>query len=83
MSGVAMSAALEQFLDEQRERIDEELHRIAVALGNGGAVAQAMHYALAGDGKRLRPALCVANITLHPTLSCRCSVTAHAIATPS
>ncbi len=55
-----MSAALEQFLDEQRERINAELHGIAEVQGDGGAVSQAMHYALIGDGKRLRPALCVA-----------------------
>ena len=47
------------FLTEQRERTNAALADLAAQLPDN-AVGNAMRYALAGDGKRLRPALCVA-----------------------
>ncbi|HEY0674251.1 MAG TPA: farnesyl diphosphate synthase [Longimicrobiales bacterium] len=54
------SAGLDLFLAGQRNRTAAILHAIAAELDVGAGVAAAMAYALRGDGKRLRPALCVA-----------------------
>ncbi len=54
-----MSSALASFLAEQREHTNTVLAEIAIALPDH-TVGRAMQYALQGDGKRLRPALCVA-----------------------
>lgn len=53
------SPSLTAFLEEQREHTNALLNEIAQALADH-PVGQAMRYALQGDGKRLRPALCVA-----------------------
>ena len=54
-----MSSGLEMFLEEQRQRSNAVLADVAASLPVN-AVGTAMRYALDGDGKRLRPALCVA-----------------------
>lgn len=54
-----MSSVLEMFLEEQRQRTNAVLADVAASLP-ANAVGNAMRYALDGDGKRLRPALCVA-----------------------
>ena len=50
---------IEGFLAQQREKTNALLADVASQLP-ATAVGNAMRYALAGDGKRLRPALCVA-----------------------
>lgn len=50
---------LAEFLTQQAARTDVMLSEIAAALPSN-TVGNAMRYALAGGGKRLRPALCVA-----------------------
>ena len=56
---VMLSRTLAGFLDEQRDRTNVLLHDVSEQLPDH-AVGRAMRYALQGDGKRLRPALCVA-----------------------
>jgi geranylgeranyl pyrophosphate synthase len=53
--------ALLTFFDEVRELIDRELaRRLALPTDDPGRLAQAMHYAATGPGKRLRPAVVIA-----------------------
>ncbi|HEY0305818.1 MAG TPA: polyprenyl synthetase family protein, partial [Longimicrobiales bacterium] len=59
MSEALVSSGLEMFLEEQRQRSNAVLADVAASLPVN-AVGTAMRYALDGDGKRLRPALCVA-----------------------
>lgn len=59
MKSVALSHALDDFLEYQRVSTNALLQRIGAEL-TGSTVGRAMLYALQGDGKRLRPALCVA-----------------------
>jgi geranylgeranyl diphosphate synthase, type II len=56
---VLVSSTLGTFLAQQREQTNAVLAEIASRLPDNH-VGRAMHYALQGDGKRLRPALCVA-----------------------
>jgi len=55
-------AALAAFLEEARVLVDGELDRRLRVTGNDdpGRLAEAMHYAATGPGKRLRPALVIA-----------------------
>lgn len=54
-------AALAAYLEEARVIVDAELHRrLAVTGDDPGRLAEAMHYAATGPGKRLRPALVLA-----------------------
>ena len=54
-------AALAAFLDEARMAVDVELdRRLRVTGDDPGRLAEAMHYAAIGPGKRLRPALVLA-----------------------
>jgi geranylgeranyl diphosphate synthase, type II len=50
---------IEVFLAQQRENTNAVLAKVASQLPDN-RIARAMRYALEGDGKRLRPALCVA-----------------------
>ena len=50
---------LDAFLDQQREHTNAVLAELGAAMP-AGKVGEAARYALQGDGKRLRPALCVA-----------------------
>ena len=59
MKSVALSHALDDFLEYQRVSTNALLQRIGAEL-TGSTVGRAMQYALQGDGKRLRPAFCVA-----------------------
>ena len=59
MTDTVVSGELAVFLADQREKTNAVLQEIAASLPKN-KVAQAMQYALNGDGKRLRPALCVA-----------------------
>src|SRR5688500_2267209 len=59
MTDTVVSGELAMFLAEQREKTNAVLQEIAASLPKN-KVAQAMQYSLNGDGKRLRPALCVA-----------------------
>jgi geranylgeranyl diphosphate synthase type II len=59
MNTAPLSYTLAAFLDAQREHTNAVLNAIARELPEN-PVAQAMRYALQGDGKRLRPGLCVA-----------------------
>jgi geranylgeranyl pyrophosphate synthase len=53
--------ALAAFLDEARVLVERDLEkRLAVRGGDPGRLAEAMHYAATGPGKRLRPALVIA-----------------------
>jgi geranylgeranyl pyrophosphate synthase len=56
---VARGDTLDAFLEQQRVAINARLQEIGGALPRN-TVGRAMQYALQGDGKRLRPALCVA-----------------------
>lgn len=60
MNDAMVSAGLTEFLEQERVAADAKLAEIATGIQAGGVVAQAMRYALAGGGKRMRPALCVA-----------------------
>lgn len=51
--------SLAGYLEAERRAVDEVLADIVVGLG-GGALAEAIRYALEAGGKRLRPILCVA-----------------------
>lgn len=52
---------LQAFLDEVRTAVDRELdRRLAVPADDPGRLAEAMHYAATGAGKRLRPAMLIA-----------------------
>ncbi len=54
---------LESFLDRERARVDQALDDAVAGMGRGGAaqaVTDAVRYAVAAGGKRLRPILCVA-----------------------
>ncbi len=54
-------AALAAFLEEARVAVDAELERrLRVSGDDPGRLAEAMHYAATGPGKRLRPALVLA-----------------------
>lgn len=54
-------AELASYLDEVRRLIDRELdRRLAPPAEDPGRLAEAMHYAATGPGKRLRPALLLA-----------------------
>jgi geranylgeranyl pyrophosphate synthase len=54
-------AALASFLEEARALVDAELDRRLRVVGDDpGRLAEAMHYAATGPGKRLRPALVIA-----------------------
>jgi geranylgeranyl pyrophosphate synthase len=54
-------AALAAFLEEARVSVDAELERrLRVPSDDPGRLAEAMHYAATGPGKRLRPALVLA-----------------------
>jgi geranylgeranyl pyrophosphate synthase len=54
-------AALASFLEEARVAVDAELERrLRVPGDDPGRLAEAMHYAATGPGKRLRPALVLA-----------------------
>src|SRR6185436_13409885 len=54
-------ADLHGFLDEVRRRVDAELdRRLAPPADDPGRLAEAMHYAATGPGKRLRPAVLIA-----------------------
>src|SRR6478672_1027486 len=54
-------AALAAFLDEARVLVDADLdRRLRVTGDDPGRLAEAMHYAATGPGKRLRPALVLA-----------------------
>src|SRR5512139_117898 len=54
-------AQLATFLEEARIAVDAELdRRLRVAGDDPGRLAEAMHYAATGPGKRLRPALVIA-----------------------
>jgi geranylgeranyl pyrophosphate synthase len=59
MMGPLVSAGLDAFLEQQRQQTNVLLQEIADA-APAHAVGQALRYALLSDGKRLRPALCVA-----------------------
>jgi farnesyl diphosphate synthase/geranylgeranyl diphosphate synthase type II len=59
MTDALASQALTGFLARQREQTNRLLHEVAASLP-ANQVGDAMRYALNGDGKRLRPALCVA-----------------------
>jgi geranylgeranyl diphosphate synthase type II len=59
MTDTIASNALTGFLARQREQTNRVLQEVATSLPASN-VGQAMRYALNGDGKRLRPALCVA-----------------------
>lgn len=59
MNTAQLSDTLAAFLDQQRERTNAVLETIARELPDN-TIGRAMRYALQGDGKRLRPALCVA-----------------------
>lgn len=59
MTDAIASQALTGFLARQREQTNRVLHEVATSLPDNH-VGHAMRYALNGDGKRLRPALCVA-----------------------
>jgi geranylgeranyl pyrophosphate synthase len=53
--------ALAKFLDDARIAVDAELaRRLAIPADDPGRLAEAMHYAATGPGKRLRPALLLA-----------------------
>jgi geranylgeranyl pyrophosphate synthase len=58
MTDAVASDELTGFLAEQREQTNRVLQEVAASLPSN-QVGQAMRYALSGDGKRLRPALCV------------------------
>jgi geranylgeranyl pyrophosphate synthase len=52
---------LAKFLDDARLAVDAELERrLAIPTDDPGRLAEAMHYAATGPGKRLRPALLLA-----------------------
>jgi geranylgeranyl pyrophosphate synthase len=52
---------LQTFLEEARVAVDRELdRRLAVPADDPGRLAEAMHYAATGPGKRLRPAMLIA-----------------------
>ena len=53
---------LDAFLDHERDRVNARLHALASTLAEGAppALRDAIAYALATPGKRLRPILCVA-----------------------
>lgn len=52
---------LAKFLDDARIAVDGELERrLAIPADDPGRLAEAMHYAATGPGKRLRPALLIA-----------------------
>lgn len=54
-------AALANYLEQARVLVDGELaRRLAVPADDPGRLAEAMHYAATGPGKRLRPALLLA-----------------------
>ena len=54
-------AELAKFLDDARVLVDRELDkRLRVTGDDPGRLAEAMHYAATGPGKRLRPALVIA-----------------------
>jgi geranylgeranyl pyrophosphate synthase len=57
-----MTQPFTAWLDAQAARIDGGLERVAAQLAGEcpAGVAEAAHYALLGEGKRLRPALCLA-----------------------
>jgi geranylgeranyl pyrophosphate synthase len=55
-----MSEQLEEFLEEQRQQTNALLEELAATVDAAPQLGAAMRYALQGDGKRLRPALCVA-----------------------
>jgi geranylgeranyl pyrophosphate synthase len=59
MTDAIASEALTGFLAGQREQTNRVLQEVATSLPVN-TVGQAIRYALNGDGKRLRPALCVA-----------------------
>ena len=59
MTVPATATSLQAFLDEQRSSTNTVLSALANALP-ASRVGGAIRYALDGDGKRLRPALCVA-----------------------
>jgi geranylgeranyl pyrophosphate synthase len=59
VTNVMLNSSLDVFLTEQAQRTNAHLSAIADGLPGHG-VGKAMRYALAGGGKRLRPALCVA-----------------------
>jgi geranylgeranyl pyrophosphate synthase len=59
MTDAITSESLTSFLARQREQTNRVLQEVATSLP-ANQVGQAMRYALNGDGKRLRPALCVA-----------------------
>src|SRR4029079_6831824 len=53
--------ALSAFLEDARRAVDAELERrLAPPADDPGKLAEAMHYAATGPGKRLRPALVIA-----------------------
>ena len=49
------------YLEHQRATSDAALQRAAARITGDGKVTEAMRYAIAGGGKRLRPALCAAS----------------------
>lgn len=53
-------SALHATLAQHRAAIDDTLRDIAASLAGADVVSQAMRYAIAGDGKRIRPILCLA-----------------------
>lgn len=54
-------AAVANYLEDARIAVDAELgRRLAVSADDPGRLAEAMHYAATGPGKRLRPALLLA-----------------------
>ena len=59
MTDTVAAGELRVFLAEQREKTNRVLQEIALSLPNN-TIGNAIRYALGGDGKRLRPALCVA-----------------------
>lgn len=59
MSSAPPTSVLHAFLDDQRENTNAVLAELTAALPVS-RVGNAIRYALGGDGKRLRPALCVA-----------------------
>lgn len=59
---MSVSAALHigEYLERHQRACNDALGRVKQLVPNMGRVADAMRYAIDGDGKRLRPALCAA-----------------------
>ncbi len=59
-SEAAGSFDLSAYLSEKRRMIDRQMEQLIKEQGNPSRLHEAMHYSLMGNGKRLRPVLCIA-----------------------